>query len=115
MKNPAPKVPGSLHFRIRVSAQSIPFMLTLFEYQTAPFDWNPRRLAALARLNRAQGDDILRAVWDKNGPAVQATQYVGVVRLGRDTIQVLPKIYKHSDNAASEATRNLLHLLANRH
>ena len=87
-------------------------MLTLFEYQTAPFDWNPRRLAALARLNRAQGDDILRAVWDKNGPAVQATQYVGVVRLGRDTIQVLPKIYKHSDNAASEATRNLLHLLA---
>ncbi len=87
-------------------------MLTLFEHQTAPFDWTPRRLAALARLNHARGNDILRTVWDKDGPAVQATQFVGVVRLGQDTIQVLPKIYKHHENAASEATRNLLHLLA---
>ncbi|MGI4792027.1 MAG: McrC family protein [Janthinobacterium lividum] len=88
-------------------------MLTLFEHQTAPFSWDSRRLAALARLNQARGDEILRPVLDKNGQsAVQATQYVGVVRLGRETIQVLPKIYRHGDQAASEATRNLLHLLA---
>ena len=88
-------------------------MLTLFEHQTAPFAWDSRRLAALARLNRTRGDEILRPVLDKTGgSAVQATQHVGVVRLGRETIQVLPKIYRHDDQAASEATRNLLHLLA---
>jgi len=88
-------------------------MLTLFEHQTALFGWDLRRLAALEKLNRALGDEILRPVLGRNGaPAVQATQYVGVIRLGRETIQVLPKIYKHSEEAASEAARNLLHLLA---
>ena len=89
------------------------FMLTLFEYQTAPFTWNKPQLAALAQLNQSQGDAILRPVLDKNGcSAVQATQYVGIVRLGRETIQILPKIYRHEDCGAEEATRNLLHLLA---
>ncbi len=88
-------------------------MLTLFEHQTAPFAWDQRRFHALARLNRAQGDDILRAVLGRDGqPAVQATQFVGVVRLGRETIQILPKIYRHEECGAEEAARNLLHLLA---
>ena len=43
---------------------------------------------------------------------MQATQYVGVVRLGRETIQVLPKIYRHEECGPDEAARNLLHLLA---
>ncbi len=88
-------------------------MLTLFENKTAPFPWDPRRLASLERLNRERGDDVLRAVLDRTGsPAVQATQYVGVVRLGRETIQILPKIYRHEECSADEAARNLLHLLA---
>ena len=89
------------------------FMLTLFEHQTAPFTWSRPQLAALARLNQAQGDILLRPVFDKNGgSALQAAQYVGVVRLGRDTIQILPKIYRHEECGPEEAARNLLHLLA---
>jgi len=88
-------------------------MLTLFEHQTVPFDWDPPRLAALARLNRAQGDEVLRAALDRDGrPIVQAARYVGVVRLGRETVQILPKIYQHEECGADEAARNLLHLLA---
>jgi len=88
-------------------------MLTLFEHQTAPFDWDPRRRAALDRLNRAQGDEVLRATLGRDGcHAVQATRYVGVVRLGRETVQILPKIYRHEECSAEEAARNLLHLLA---
>ena len=86
-------------------------MLTLFEHQTRPFAWDSRHHAALMRMSRAMGDDILLPAVSCDGqPAVQATQYVGVVRLGRETVQVLPKIYRHS--AQAEATRNLLHLLA---
>ena len=70
-------------------------MLTLFEHQTKPFAWNTQSRAALARLNRAQGDDILLPAFTRDGePAIRATQYVGVIRLGRETIQVLPKIYR---------------------
>lgn len=88
-------------------------MLTLFEHETKPFPWDDHSRAALARLNRAKGDDILLPVFTRDGrPAVRATQYVGVVRLGRETVQVLPKIYRHVDAAKDEAARNLLHLLA---
>jgi 5-methylcytosine-specific restriction enzyme subunit McrC len=88
-------------------------MLTLFEHQTVPFTWSKPQLAALARLNQAQGDTLLRPVLGKNGgSALQSTQYVGVVRLGRETIQILPKIYRHEECGPEEAARNLLHLLA---
>ena len=88
-------------------------MLTLFEHETKPFPWDDHSRTALARLNRAKGDDILLPAFTRDGrPAVRATQYVGVVRLGRETVQVLPKIYRHVDAAEEEAARNLLHLLA---
>ncbi len=90
-------------------------MLTLFEHQTqaVPFPWDARRLAALERMNRAQGEEILRPVFGRDAsPAVQATQHVGVVRLGRETVQILHKIYRHEECSADEAARNLLHLLA---
>ena len=91
-------------------------MLTLFEHETKPFAWDDHSRAALARLNRAKGDDILLPAFTRDGrPAVQATQYVGVVRLGRETVQILPKIYRHTDAAKTEATRNLLYLLAVAH
>ena len=91
-------------------------MLTLFEHQTVPFAWDARRLAALGRLNQAQGEEILRPGFGQGGgPAVQATQHVGVVRLGRETVQILPKIYRHEAYSVEEAARNLLHLLAVAH
>ena len=93
-------------------------MLTLFEHETHPFTWDSHSRAALARLNQAKGDDILLPAFTRDGqPAVRATQYVGVVRLGRETIQVLPKIHRDNQTesaeaAHAEAARNLLHLLA---
>jgi 5-methylcytosine-specific restriction enzyme subunit McrC len=54
----------------------------------------------------------------RNGKrAIQACQYVGVIRLGNRTIQVLPKIYRSPDTSneevkSKEATANLLRMLA---
>ncbi len=87
-------------------------MLTLFEHQIAPFSWDSRHMAALGRINRVQGDELLRPVFTRDGaPAIQVCHYVGVIRLGRETIQILPKIYRHEECRSEEAARNLLHLL----
>ncbi len=91
--------------------------LTLFEHESRSFDWTERELAALDALNRAAGADLLRFGVRGRERIVRATEHVGVVRLGRHTIQVLPKIYPPGDGAdekahARAATRNLLHLLA---
>jgi 5-methylcytosine-specific restriction enzyme subunit McrC len=46
---------------------------------------------------------------------IQATQYVGLIRLGDRTIQILPKMHRAgvpTQDAERAATRNLLHLLA---
>lgn len=90
--------------------------ITLFEHEIGEFDWTDRDFAALERLNRAAGVDILRATMRGRQRVVKATQYVGVTRLGRRTIQVLPKIYQPNDvvsqqQRAREATHNLLCML----
>jgi len=90
---------------------------TLFEYERRPFAWTDRDLAALERLNRAAGVDVLQATVYRGVRALRATQHVGVVRFGPRTVQVLPKIYKGSAPAdesqrARQATHNLLYLLA---
>ncbi|HEX6186332.1 MAG TPA: hypothetical protein VFZ44_20750 [Pyrinomonadaceae bacterium] len=92
---------------------------TLFEHeQTEGFDWSDREYAALERLNRAAGAEVLRATLRSGRRELRATQHVGVVRLGRRAVQVLPKIHRGGaepgDPAAraQEATRNLLHMLA---
>lgn len=91
--------------------------ITLFEHETKEFDWTDRDLVALERLHRAFGAEVLRVTPLRSGRyRLKATQYVGVVRLGRHTIQMLPKIYQSSDTAderqrAREATHNLLYLL----
>lgn len=89
---------------------------TLFEHETTTgFRWTDRDLAALERLRRSIGTEILRPVVRGGGRELQATQYVGVVRFGSRTVQVLPKIHQSSggtnEQRAREATRNLLHLL----
>ncbi len=91
------------------------YALTLFEHESHPFEWDRAQLLALERLNRLYGTDVVRASVRGSQPVVQATEFVGIVRLGHYTIQVLPKIYS-ADTATwervREATRNLLHLLA---
>lgn len=89
--------------------------ITLFEHERVPFPWDDHDLVRLVRLNDALGYEALRLTVKGGQRVVQATQFVGVVRLGRHTIQVLPKIHA-ADAPKSEqvrqATDNLLHLLA---
>jgi 5-methylcytosine-specific restriction enzyme subunit McrC len=90
--------------------------LTLFEHEEKQFLWGDRDLAALERMQRATGIEILRASIRGKQRVIKAAQHVGVVRLGNRTIQVLPKIYQ-KDTAEQrqrehEATRNLLQMLA---
>lgn len=98
----------------------MPHTVTLFEHEyTDGFGWTDREYATLERLRRATGAEVLRATVRGGGRReLQATQYVGVVRLGRRAVQVLPKIHRaragggDADERATEATRNLLYLLA---
>ena len=91
--------------------------LTLFEHECQTFAWTDRDLALLERLRISTETDVLRATIRYGKRAIQATQHVGVVRLGNRTIQVLPKIYQSRDTESEEikireATANLLRMLA---
>lgn len=94
----------------------MPAVLTLFEHEAQAFEWLPDHLAALERMNRAAGTEILRATVRGRQRVLLARQHVGVVRLGGRTVQVLPKIYRDvaykPQEQAREATRNLLYMLA---
>ncbi len=87
--------------------------ITLFEHGKTG-GWTDRDLSLLERLNHVNGADVLRATVDKQERVLRATHYVGVVRLGKRTIQILPKIYRATDEEQQlrEATRNLLYMLA---
>ncbi|MDB5322754.1 MAG: mcrBC [Phycisphaerales bacterium] len=90
--------------------------VTVFEHQPVPFNWTDRDLAALDRLNRALGTEVLRPSVRGTQRVLVAAQHVGVVRLAGRTIQILPKIHASPDSAGPavtkrESTANLLHLL----
>lgn len=87
---------------------------TLFEHEHIDFDWTDRDLLLIDRLNRAAGAEILRARPSIHHRQLESTQFVGVIRLGKHTIQVLPKTHRSTNRAESvrEATRNLLHMLS---
>src|SRR5690242_7281969 len=94
----------------------MPMTLTLFEHTSKTFDWDNRHCALLERMRRAFGSDVLRAIVQGRTRKLQAAQFVGVVRLGNRTIQILPKIYQpreatNEEDRAEEATKNLLHKL----
>lgn len=83
------------------------------------WDLNDPRLDLLERLN-IQNRDTLFAVGRKT---IKASQYVGLVRLGNTTLQVLPKISYHGDfdkpiespeykSAVNSAMHNLLVMLS---
>lgn len=86
----------------------------IFEYEPLTFEWTDRDLVLLERLRQSNGADVLRAKVRRGQRVLQATQYVGVIRLGNRTVQVLPKMYRSrqdTDAQRREATLNLLHLL----
>ncbi len=91
--------------------------LTLFEHEFKRFEWTDLDCARLERLRAALGVEVLRATVRNGRKVIQATQQVGVVRLGSRTIQILPKIYQSGGKTEEavrgrEATHNLLYLLA---
>jgi 5-methylcytosine-specific restriction enzyme subunit McrC len=92
-----------------------PAPITLFEYETVVFDWTDRDLAALDRLNRGFGSDLLYLSATQAGRRVlRATQHVGVFRFGGRTVEVLPKLYQAgtAGDRRDTATGNLLAMLA---
>jgi 5-methylcytosine-specific restriction enzyme subunit McrC len=67
------------------------------------------------RLNQALETEVLRATTHRGQKVLQARSYVGLMRFGRQTVQVLPKIDTgDGDRATAEhsAVRNLIHMLA---
>lgn len=85
-------------------------LYSCFEYESFAFAWNDNHLEALERLNKKLGASILRATTYRGKRVFKAASYVGVVRLGHDIIQILPKI-DYGTNREQSATRNLLYLL----
>jgi 5-methylcytosine-specific restriction enzyme subunit McrC len=81
-----------------------------FEYESLSFAWNDHHLEALERLNKKLGATVLQATTLRGERVLRASSYVGVVRLGHETIQILPKI-EYGTNREQSATRNLLYLL----
>lgn len=87
-------------------------VITLFEYETTD-QLDSQELIQLSRLSRRTGIEILRPSLRDGKTCFQARQYVGAIRLGHRTIQILPKIYSSSDREQSEreAAQNLLFML----
>lgn len=91
--------------------------LTLFEHEFRRFEWTDKDCARLEQMHVALGTEVLRATVRNGKKVIQATEQVGVVRLGSRTIQILPKIYQSDERTeeierSCEATQNLLYLLA---
>lgn len=86
--------------------------ITLFEYEFIEIT-DGYELKCLDQLSKTAGIEILKPVVKNGQLQFQARQYVGVIRLGRRTIQVLPKIYRSNNQELNQlgATRNLLFML----
>jgi hypothetical protein len=87
-------------------------ILTLFEYERTDA-LSDREIRLLSKLSRTGGIEILKPFIRQEKTYFQARQYVGILRLGQRTIQILPKFHRSSDRQQSEqeATRNLLLML----
>lgn len=88
--------------------------ITLFEYSTPEKKEEKEHLQKiqnrLQKINKISGVTIFEPTWK----TVKARNYVGVVNVGKTTIQILPKLYKSVDenDRVEEATRNLLFMLS---
>ena len=86
--------------------------ITLFEYDTT-IVLTEQEIKTLNRLSLKVGFEILKPIIRNGETYYQARQYVGIISLGRRTIQILPKIYRTSDGSSKErdASQNLLLML----
>lgn len=75
-----------------------------------PFAWENRHLQLLERARVAKGADVLTATSHGGQRTLRAHQFAGTLRLGADTITILPKI-DYGDGRAESAARNLLYML----
>jgi 5-methylcytosine-specific restriction enzyme subunit McrC len=100
-------------------------LITIFERQTATYEElgltaNDPLLEALDNLNRSSGSELIRI--ERGG--LRAKQFVGVIQVGKHTIQILPKIdfdpqantnvfvgSASYERAATSAAQNFLYLL----
>lgn len=91
--------------------------ITLFEHESIPYPWTDQDATQLSHLKQVLGIEVLKLTMNGTTRQLQAQQHVGVIRMGAQTIQVLPKIYR-ADVALTEherqlcATQNLLYLLS---
>lgn len=88
-------------------------VLTLFEYEVLD-GLDADEIKVIARLSKAVGTDVLKPIVRQGRVCFQARQFVGIIRAGRRTLQILPKIHCATDSRdqrVSEASRNLLWML----
>jgi 5-methylcytosine-specific restriction enzyme subunit McrC len=87
-------------------------LVTLFEYESMEIS-DSYELKCLEQLSKVTGIEILKPLVRNGQLRFQARQYVGVLRLGRRTIQILPKIHRSHDREQNqqEAAHNLLFML----
>lgn len=81
------------------------------EARAYPPGWQPADNHALTHLNDDLGVEVLRPVWHKGQPMLKAAEYVGLVRVGRHSLQVLPKLYRNegsNQQRTQAASRGLL-------
>ena len=85
--------------------------ITAFEYKEVPKDeWSKEELSKIEQLNATMGVDILSIGFKQGKHVVMATSYVGVIRIGKTTIEILPKVDKDGDKRL--AAQNLLYFLS---
>ncbi|MGB3491235.1 MAG: hypothetical protein WBA57_00800 [Elainellaceae cyanobacterium] len=86
--------------------------ITLFEYEAID-TLSAQEARSISRLSKTIGIEILKPIIRQGQVCFQARQFVGIVRLGNRTLQILPKIHRSSDRDASisEASRNLFWML----
>lgn len=83
---------------------------TLLEHERLPFAWDDADLRALTHVNRTVGTEIMQATSHRGQRVLKAGSHVGMVRIGRHTFQILPKL-DYGPHTAASATRNLLYML----
>lgn len=87
-------------------------ILTLFEYEVTD-NLTDRDIRILNRLSQTAGQELLKPIIRQGQVCFQARQFVGIVRLGNRTLQILPKMHRAEERDASiaEASCNLLWML----
>jgi 5-methylcytosine-specific restriction enzyme subunit McrC len=88
-------------------------ILTLFEYDHID-SLSLYETRAIARLSQKMGVEVLKPTLRNGKISFQARQFVGVLRLGQRTLQVLPKIHRSTiapQDSINEASCNLLWML----